>query len=700
MRKTGLLLTLALLIAATACGAKGRDGILQEILSLTDSIGARQWYYKGQYYYRGSVNLKKKNAIVISTPNRRYYMKGGRDLLTEDIGEMVYHSPGLMTRKLRRTYGSTPGYDVSHGYIMEFFNVTLYRPYLLGDHILSPLCRYNVMYYRYSCDSIKGDLVYFSFRKKRRNMHLVDGSFAYDMRNRHISRIAFKGRYNFITFDMSVETGRQGEERYWPTDIRMTFRYWYYGNLFRGRTIYRQQYSTIRRDYALPPGGKDRHDITARYALALDTARAVYDSAYIAEHRPVSLDTDEMRLYACGSRQQEQRQDTTAITTDPVAAHTTPRWIKSLGTIGEFFFNDYDLMTTTYSSLRVLSPNIGFGSKGVSYRQDMEYVHNTAGGRRWSIVPRATYYFRDQEVTGRIRSELLLQPRHNRMIAAEGGMQNITANDNNLFFRKEDEKGNETIESLDFTDYYAYIDASQEVTNGLNVSAGLAAHHRKPRGYARQHAKELQLKSRYRDFTPRMTLTYTPHTDYYRIGDRKVTVPGKWPTFVLNYERGIKGFLGSTSEYEKWEYTISHDIYITPVHRMIWKTGGGMFTNKNSADFVQYEYFNNGITAYNWDDDRSGVFQLLDQKYYNNSYHYLRGHIVIESPMLLLGNFSTHVVRAERLYINALMTEGLAPYLEFGYGLSNELLDISIFASYIKDEALKTGLKFSLHIFD
>lgn len=125
-----------------------------------------------------------------------------------------------------------------------------------------------------------------------------------------------------------------------------------------------------------------------------------------------------------------------------------------------------------------------------------------------------------------------------------------------------------------------------------------------------------------------------------------------------------------------------------------------MFTNRGNTDFVQYEYFNNGITAYNWDDDRSGVFQLLDQKYYNNSYHYLRGHAVIESPMLLLGNLSTRVVRAERLYVNALMTEGLVPYLELGYGVSNELLDISFFASYIEHESIKTGLKFSLHIFD
>lgn len=696
MCRTSLLLTLTLLLAALTCSGKGRESMLQEVFRQTDSIGSVKWYYKGQYYYRGAVSLKKKNAIIVSAHNRRYYMKGGRDLLTEDIGDMAYHSPDILTRKTRRTYSSVPGYGVSHSHIMDFFNITLYSRYLLGDHILSPLHRRNTIYYRYSCDSVRGNKVYFSFRKKRRNMQLVDGTFTYDMRNRNVCDMKFSGRYNFIAFNITLETGKKGEELYWPRTIRMSFTHWYYGNVFEGNTVYRQQYGTIRRDYTLPPGGKDGHDITERYALALDTTRIVYDSAYIARHRPLPLDSNEIRLYDNG----RNKYGGTTADGDTLRAHTTPRWIKQLGTIGEFFFNDYALMTTTYSSLRVLSPNIGFGSKGVSYRQDVEYVHNTVGGRRWSVTPRMTYYFKNSEPAGRLRSELLLQPNHDGRIVAEAGMQHITANDNILYFKKEDGTGKETTESLDFTDYYAYIDASRELTNGLNLSVGLATHHRKPKAYVAQHAGELQLQERYRDFIPRMTLTYTPHMDYYRIGKRKITVNSTWPTFMLNYERGIKGFLGSTSQYEKWECAISQSFYMTPVHRLIWKGGGGMFTNKKSADFVQYEYFNSGITAYNWDDDRSGVFQLLDQKYYNNSYHYLRGHIVIESPMLLLGNFSTRVIRAERIYINALMTEGLVPYMEAGYGLSNALLDISVFASYIKGEAMKTGLKLSLHIFD
>lgn len=692
-----LLITMLTLCSVLTCGAKGRSDLLQGVFSLTDTINDKHWYYSGKYYYRGAVRLNRKNIIILSNPNRRFYMKDGKDILTEDMGDMEFYSPNTLMRKLRHTYGSVPGYDVTHGYIMDFFNVTINGAYLLGDHLLSPLHRKNIIYYRYSCDSIRGNNVFFSFRRKRRNMQLVNGSFVYDMQNNYITSITFSGRYNFISFKEHVVMGNEGNERYWPATITMDYNYWYYGNTFTGNTVYTHDYDVIRRKFFRPRDIKDKYDLTPRYALALDTSRAIYDSAYIQNHRPLPLTARDRAFYdETLTNTNTARQDSTI-----QQRRGTPKWIKQLGTIGEFFFNDYDLMTNRYSRLRILSPYVGYtGYRGITYRQDLEYTRYMSNGRRWSFVPRAAYSFKRSELTGRLRSELLLLPRQNGMIAFEAGMQTINANTNNLFFINKDEEGNETVNALDFYDFYTHLDASREIINGLDFSIGLVMHHRRPKAYAKEHSKELGLRDRYRDFAPRMTLTYTPGQYYYRIGQRKVRTESKWPTFLLNYERGINGLLGSTNSYERWEFMATNSLLLTPVHRLIWKTGGGMFTNRKHADFVQYEFFNNGITAYNWDDDRGGVFQLLDQEYYHNSYHYLRGHAVIESPMLILGNISTRVVRAERLYINALITEGLVPYLELGYGVSNELLDISFFTSYIKGEALKTGLKFNLHIFD
>lgn len=699
------LLACALLLSAVPCrgdreARRGRKygQLLESVFTLCDTVAAKRWHYTATYYYRGALSLERKNAIILSTPNRRFYMKDGRDLLTEDEGDMEYSVPGVFTRKARYRRNAVGDYDVSHGYIMEFFNIKPYGAYLLGDHILSPLYRRNAYCYRYSLDSVNGRRAHFSFKRRKRNMQLVDGSFVYDTGNRCVTSITFRGTYNFVTFEEEVTMGTGGRERYWPARARLSMRYWYYGNVFEGTALYTQRYKSLTDEYTPPVDRKDRHDVTQRYALALDTTRLLYDSAYIARHRPEPLTDAEQAIY---DNAHPAKGGTGSADTVRTRRRATPKWVKTLGGLGEFFFNDYDLMRTDYSSLRVLSPTWGYsGSRGVSYRQDVEYALNMKGGRRWSVMPRASYFFKEGKLAGRLRSELLFQPRHRGMVVFEAGMQHITANTNNLYFIEDSGSGEGKVESLDFQDFYTHIDVGREIVNGLDLSVGILMHHRRPYGIARTNKKELGLRDRYRDFAPRMTATYTPGQAFYRAGNRKVPVGSRWPTFVADYERGVSGVLGSTNNYEKWEFTVSQGFHFTPLHRLIWKVGGGMFTDRKDGDFVQYEYFNNGITAYNWDDDRSGVFQLLDQEYYNNSYHYLRGHVVVESPMLILGNFSTRVLRAERLYVNALVTEGLVPYLEFGYGVSNELLDISFFSSYIKGESLKTGLKFSLHIFD
>ncbi len=719
----GLKTITTLMLAAvmmTCCGATARAArhVDRAAMAWMDSVFdvAREtqrskWHYKGEYYFRGTLRLERKNIGIISAPNRRFYRKGGRDLLTEDAGDVEYNKPNLFIRKARHTWGSSPRYSTARGYVMEFFNLDIYGDYLLGDHLLSPLSHRNANCYRYTLDSISGGTAYLSFKRKSKNMQLVDGHFAYDTLRRCVSAITFSGTYNFISFTEEVTMcGGDGDGRLWPERARLRFKYWYYGNVFTGNALYTGTMRRLERDCVTRHEWGNPMNITPRYALALDTTRVVTDSAYIAAIRPEPLTEEERALYAAGAPQpkpQPHRPDTIA-SADTIAHHqpaapqpssTTPQWVKSIGNVGEFLFHDHDIINTPVNCLKVKSPNLGYsGSRGVSYRQDVEYVRRLSGQRRWSLTPRVGYFFKTSELTGRLRGELLFSPLHNGLITLEAGMHNVSTS--NLTDGSQKYADGTEIDALDFRDIYLNAGISREIANGIDLYAGIVAHHRTPRLYAKEHKGELQLKKRYRDFAPRLTVTYTPAQRYYIANGRKVRVYSPWPTICLDYERGVSGFFGSTNNYEKWESTVSGSQRLTPHHRLIWKAGGGMFTKREDNEFVQYEYFNSGITAYDWDDDRSGVFQLLDRKHYNNSYHYLRGHLVLESPMLILGRLNTRVIRSERLYLNALVTEGLAPYGELGYGLSNSILDISVFASYLKAEGFGTEVKFSLHIFD
>lgn len=682
----------AVVVSAKSIGV---PAAVDSVYNLSDSISGLSWRYRAMYYYRGFLELKKKNLSIMSAPNRRYYMHGHRKLVTEDMGDCEFTSPDVFVRNVLYTYGSETKNRVDHDYILEFFNLTPYGIYLLNSHIFSPLNKKNAEHYTYSVDSICGGNTHISFKPKSRSMQVVSGSFIFNTESRCISEITFSGDYDFVTFTETVSMGKEGKERYLPKKVMLDFKYWYYGNQFKGFAHYVPIYTSIQDNYTVP-----RHNnMTERYSVALGTDKTWIDSVRISVLRPVPLSGEEQATY-CEAWNRKARKDTTS-SSQPKET-TIPLWMKQVGQVGEAFFHSYTLIRNENTLLRVKSPNIGYsGRNGVTYRQDMEFRKMLKRRKSITLKPSGSYFFGKKDLAGRLSTEFLLLPLHNGVLKLESGLQNFTTSREQL--KLPETISGDTVpvpDDLEFHDYYLKLDVQREIANGLDLSVGMRVHDRKARGFAKEHQETLEMKKRNRDVAANITFSYTPHQKYYVDEFRKVRLTSTWPTFVVNFERGIKGLLGSTSNYEKWEVMVTQDLRLDALHRLIWKSGGGLFTSRFENRFVQYEYFNSGISAYNWDDDSSGVFQLLRRRYYNNSNHYLRGHLVLESPTILFGNVRTRMIRNERLYFNILGCEQLVPYVEIGYGISNAMFDLSVFSSYMKEENFQFGLKVSLSIFD
>ena len=50
---------------------------------------------------------------------------------------------------------------------------------------------------------------------------------------------------------------------------------------------------------------------------------------------------------------------------------------------------------------------------------------------------------------------------------------------------------------------------------------------------------------------------------YYMNGRRKMNVGSSMPTFILDYERGLKGLFGSNDEHERVEFDVQQKIKLT-----------------------------------------------------------------------------------------------------------------------------------------
>lgn len=181
-----------------------------------------------------------------------------------------------------------------------------------------------------------------------------------------------------------------------------------------------------------------------------------------------------------------------------------------------------------------------------------------------------------------------------------------------------------------------------------------------------------------------------------------MNVGSSMPTFILDYEMGLKGVFGSTDSHERLEFDVQQKIKLNQIRTLSYRAGFGMFTRLDNVYFVDYVNFSRRNLPEGWNDEIGGTFQLLDRRWYNSSRHYCRGHVSYESPFIMLRplNRWLGMIQQERLYGGVLFMPHLHPYLEVGYGIGTHIFDAGIFVSAINGEFDTVGFKFTFELFN
>ena len=86
----------------------------------------------------------------------------------------------------------------------------------------------------------------------------------------------------------------------------------------------------------------------------------------------------------------------------------------------------------------------------------------------------------------------------------------------------------------------------------------------------------LDFKS-YQTLITNVTISYTPQQKYMREPYRKVVLGSKWPTFSLNYERGIPRLFGSDVDHEYLQMDIRQTFKIGTLGTSSYRLSGGKF---------------------------------------------------------------------------------------------------------------------------
>lgn len=715
---------------------RSADSIMDKVIFFAPFYERIVDSYKAELYIKGRVNIRKKNHILRFIPSMFRIRKGVKEYMMETYSDLHFTSPNIYDQKIKATVGTASEFWDLDGRLPEYFHINIYSSTLLYDKLLSPLAPNAKKYYTYRIDTVMGErhnLRYkIRFMPKSKSFQLVGGYMVVSDNVWSVREIRFAGRNEMLRFNNLVQMGGVGEsDEFLPVhyDIDATFRF--LGNVVDGNYTAVLDYKDIvQRDPSVRRKKKEKskYDLSESYTLRSDTNASQRDTVYFNEIRPVPLSAHEKKLY----QDYFLRRDTLLWKKKPKNKN-----LEFWGQIGDALISRYTLDLAKIGSVRC-SPLINpflmsySGKNGFSYRQEFKYNRLFKGDRLLHVVPRIGYNFKERIFYWQVRSDFDYWPRKraalhidfgngNRIYSSEV-LDDLKAIPDSLFDFNQ-------IHLDYFKDLYLNIRHSWEIVNGLTLELGLSMHRRTeverskfvPNYPSMPPTKSAQVadggssffpnfdpnilnkfRHTYNSFAPRVKVSWTPGQYYYMNGDRKINLHSKYPTILVDWERGINGVLNSSGSYERIEVDLQHQIPLGLMRDLYWRLGWGAFTNQEELYFVDFANLRRSNLPMGWSDDIGGVFQLLDGRWYNSSRKYLRAHVTYEAPFLLLRHLMkyTQYVLNERLYLNTLVVPHLKPYVEVGYGIGTHIFDFGLFASFANWKYQEIGCKFTFELFN
>ena len=191
-------------------------------------------------------------------------------------------------------------------------------------------------------------------------------------------------------------------------------------------------------------------------------------------------------------------------------------------------------------------------------------------------------------------------------------------------------------------------------------------------------------------------ISFKPGQRYIEFPRRKVAVGSKYPTFSLNYTKGIENVFGSDANFDKWRFTINDDKNFKLAGAMKYKVGIGGFLNSKKVFVQDYQHFNGNRSTRA--SEYVNSFQLAS--YYANSTaapfytfghleHHFNGLLTNKIPLFNRLNW-TLVGGSNAFYVNKNNN-----YVEVFAGIENilKIFRVDFVVAYVNGIKGQTGVR-------
>lgn len=694
------------------------DYIMQRVFEFAPFYSRIIDKYEADLYLKARLKLHKSNKLMEVVPSMFRFENGVDEYIVESISELRYTAPDIYDRKTTALISTLPQNADFITDFMEFLNINAYAPTLMEDKILMPIDKECAKYYTFSVDSIvdiDGFKQYkISASPKFNSTQLVSGFFWVREETWTIRELYINGKFDLFAFKIFFEMGEDGDYEFLPCKVNLNVNFKFLKNHWEMDAYSLLNYKSISYNYKGNIGDEPKNksfDLTDKYLLSSDSSRVASSIELFDSIRPLSLNLSEDSLY----RAFHLRKETVCV--DSLTQRKQKKrefW----GQIGDAMLYNYRVKLPEIGSVRcspIINPlTLNYTHNGgLTYRQKFKYNRLFSNGKYVRVIPQIGYNFTYNYWQAKLNAYFIYWPQRN------GGIELNVGNDNrvhrsikveSILLEMRDELGLMNLKRLNsYNDIYLKFYHQLEILNGLNVKVGVKYHHKH---YAKDIKRDFykifeverleeNIKPNYKSFSPNVRIEWTPALYYYMNGNRKINIGSSYPTFIFDYEHGIKGILGGVDSHERIELDVLQIVKLGKLASVAYRIGGGIYTRRPESSFYSYADFSRGSIPDNFKDVIGGTFQVLPRELFYTYDNYWRSNVTYETPFIFLRPLNNRfgMIQHERIYGGVLIMPHYNPYIEVGYGIGTHVFDAGVFVGLNKGKFESVGFKFTFELF-
>ncbi len=604
-----------------------------------------------EVYIKGLVRSRTVPDRVLGQKiDRSDFEKSGIDsagkgilFLSESVTKVAFRRPDKLKLEVLSSRQSGGGFGLSVPFFVNFYtpNVALFSGSLAPRGFVSPLAdaAFHFYSFRYEGNFFEGDKMIDRIRvtPRRKNEPLFDGFLQIvdgEWRIHSLSLMVTKQQGLEILDTVSVtQVHAPVTADIWRTQKQVVS---FAANLFGFGVA--GDFLNVYSKYELNPGF--RRNYFDRVLMKYDTAFNKRDSGYWQSRRPVPLEADEREDFQRKDSISRMERDSMYTQRNADSLNRAQKPVRLWQFVrGGVSRNRYS--TTAWKTYEFDPLVNGFQYntvEGISLSLQQRYTIRPKAGRvDYDLGLNTRYGFSNSHLNAfgsfTIRSKRTEDER--QALTLSGGKRVLQFNRNEPI-----EELTNTLSTLFYRNNYikfyeawfARTDYRKTFESGLRV--GLSANYEsriplrntsdfsffyKDKPLLPNHPYELANIpfNRHAALVVSAVLTWQPGQRYIELPTRKIPIGSKYPTFELQYGKGLPNIFGSTADFDKWQVNAVDDLNLKLYGLFRYRIGAGGFLNARHVDIPDFQHFNGHQTlvTYNY----LNTFQLAPYYRYSNT---------------------------------------------------------------------------------